>query len=81
MIDCVLKGEGEMSVPQLLLSVEHDRRVLAKVPGVVTLDGARYGLPCFELVDDLRTEAQKQRDLKNLLCALCHASTGNNFIR
>ena len=38
-IDCVLKGEGEISVPKLLLAVEHDRKAITKVPGVVTLDG------------------------------------------
>ena len=38
-IDCILKGEGEASVPELLEAVEHDRRSIARVPGVVTLDG------------------------------------------
>jgi hopanoid C-3 methylase len=38
-IDCVLKGEGEASVAELLDAVEHDRRVITKVGGVVTLDG------------------------------------------
>jgi len=38
-IDCVLKGEGEAAIPQLLLAVEHDRKAVTSVPGVVTLDG------------------------------------------
>ncbi|HEX4967703.1 MAG TPA: hopanoid C-3 methylase HpnR [Nitrospiraceae bacterium] len=38
-IDCVLKGEGEAAFPQLLLAVEHDRKAVTSVPGVVTLDG------------------------------------------
>jgi hopanoid C-3 methylase HpnR len=38
-IDCVLKGEGEASVADLLSAVEHDRRSITKVSGVVTLDG------------------------------------------
>ena len=31
-IDCVLRGEGEVSVPKLLLAVEHDRAAIMKVP-------------------------------------------------
>src|SRR6267142_3091162 len=38
-IDCILKGEGEASVAELLEAVEHDRRAIAQVPGVVSLDG------------------------------------------
>src|SRR5207302_588595 len=38
-IDCILKGEGEASVSELLEAVEHDRRSVAQVPGVVSLDG------------------------------------------
>ena len=33
-IDCVLKGEGEATVADLLLAVENDRDSLANVPGV-----------------------------------------------
>jgi magnesium-protoporphyrin IX monomethyl ester (oxidative) cyclase len=35
-IDCILKGEGEASVAELLEAVEHDRRSIAQVPGVVS---------------------------------------------
>jgi hopanoid C-3 methylase HpnR len=38
-IDCVLKGEGEAAILQLLLAVEHDRKAVTSLPGVVTLDG------------------------------------------
>jgi len=38
-IDCVVRGEGEASMPPLLEAVEHDRRAVAQVPGVVSLDG------------------------------------------
>src|SRR5207245_11033895 len=38
-IDCILKGEGEASVSELLEAVEHDRRSIAQVPGVVSLGG------------------------------------------
>src|SRR5262252_3185810 len=38
-IDCILKGEGEASVAELLEAVAHDRRAIDRVPGVVSLDG------------------------------------------
>src|SRR6185295_19811963 len=38
-IDCLLKGEGEAAFPLLLEAVQHDRKAIAKVPGIVTLDG------------------------------------------
>ena len=49
-IDCILKGEGEASVVELLEAVEHDRRSIAQVPGVVSLDGEG---PPARLVENL----------------------------
>ena len=58
-IDCVLKGEGEAAIPQLLLAVEHDRKAVTSVPGVVTLDGEGPRPRFVESLDDL----QPARDL------------------
>ncbi|HLA61694.1 MAG TPA: hopanoid C-3 methylase HpnR [Nitrospiraceae bacterium] len=52
-IDCVLKGEGEVSVPRLLLAVEHDRKAITNVPGVVTLDGEGPPPQFIESLDDV----------------------------
>ena len=52
-IDCVLKGEGEVSVPRLLLAVEHDRKAITNVPGVVTLDGEGPPPQSIESLDDV----------------------------
>lgn len=49
-IDCVLKGEGEASIAQLLEAVEHDRRSITRVPGILALDGEG---PPPGLVEDL----------------------------
>ena len=38
-LDCVLKGEGEASIADLLAAVEHDRNAVATVPGVVAVEG------------------------------------------
>jgi len=53
-IDCVLKGEGEAAVTQLLLAIAHDRKAVTKVPGVVTLDGEGPPPRFVERLDDLR---------------------------
>lgn len=53
-IDCVLKGEGEAAVPQLLLAIAHDRKAVTKVPGAVTLDGEGPAPRFVERLDDLR---------------------------
>ncbi len=58
-IDCVLKGEGEAAIPQLLLAVRHDRKAVTSVPGVVTLDGEGPRPRFVESLDDL----QPARDL------------------
>jgi hopanoid C-3 methylase HpnR len=53
-IDCVLKGEGEGSVPKLLLAIEHDRQAITKVPGVVTLNGEGPPPQFIQSLDDIR---------------------------
>jgi hopanoid C-3 methylase HpnR len=52
-IDCVLKGEWEISVPRLLLAVEQDRKAITNVPGVVTLDGEGPPPQFIESLDDV----------------------------
>ena len=53
-IDCVLRGEGEAAVPQLLLAIAQDRKAVTKVPGAVTLDGEGPAPRFVERLDDLR---------------------------
>jgi hopanoid C-3 methylase HpnR len=53
-IDCVLKGEGDAAIPQLLLAVAHDRRAVTKIPGVTTLDGEGPPPRFVESLDELR---------------------------
>lgn len=58
-IDCVLKGEGEASVPPLLAAIERDRTAVNTVPGAVTLSGEG---PAPLFVTDL-DEISPARDL------------------
>src|SRR5437867_6988156 len=52
-IDCVLRGEGEASIGALLEAVEHDRRAITKVAGVVASDGEGPPPRLVESLDDL----------------------------
>jgi radical SAM superfamily enzyme YgiQ (UPF0313 family) len=69
-IDCILKGEGEASVGQLLEAVKHDRSALTTVPGIVTPDG--QGLPPIFVnsLDDLRPARHLLRDRSDSLLPL-----------
>ena len=53
-IDCILKGEGEAALPELLKAVEHDRKSVTRVPGVVTLEGEGPPASFVRSLDDLR---------------------------
>src|SRR5437762_11291727 len=37
-IDCVLRGEGEATVSELLEAVQHDRKAITQVSGAMTLE-------------------------------------------
>jgi len=52
-IDCVLKGEGEVSVPLLLEVAKGDRDALAEVPGAVTAEGEGAPPRFVDSLDDL----------------------------
>ncbi len=53
-IDCILTGEGEAAVSQLLLAVEHDHNAVTAVPGVVTRNGQGPPPIFVKSLDDLR---------------------------
>ncbi|MFQ5744944.1 MAG: hopanoid C-3 methylase HpnR [Acidobacteriota bacterium] len=53
-IDCVLRGEAEPTVAELLLVAEEDRGAISRVPGAVTLDGVGPPPPLVENLDDLQ---------------------------
>jgi hopanoid C-3 methylase HpnR len=52
-IDCIVKGEGEAAMPQLLEAIAHDRCAIAKVPGVVTHEGPGPSPHFVHSLDDL----------------------------
>lgn len=52
-IDCIAKGEGEITTPAILEAVQDDRARLAELPGVVTLDGSGPAPAKVKDLDDL----------------------------
>jgi hopanoid C-3 methylase HpnR len=52
-IDAVLCGEGEAAVQQLMLAIEHDRRAVSTVPGVVTVESSGQPPVFVNSLDDL----------------------------
>jgi hopanoid C-3 methylase HpnR len=53
-IDCVLKGEGEAAMPQLLEAIAGDRGAIAAVPGAVAADGEGPAAQFVHSLDELR---------------------------
>ncbi len=53
-IDCVLKGEGEAGIVDLIAAVEGDRNSVARVPGAITADGEGPPPKFVHSLDDLR---------------------------
>ena len=53
-IDCVLKGEGETAIVELLHAIENDRVHVAHVPGMVTVDGEGPPSQFVHNLDELR---------------------------
>jgi hopanoid C-3 methylase HpnR len=52
-INCVLKGEGEAEISELLKAVEHDKSNVSQVPGTVTLEGTGPPPGFIENIDNI----------------------------
>ncbi len=52
-IDCVLRGEGEASIEQLLSAVAHDPSSVSRIPGAVTPDGEGPAPQFVHSLDDI----------------------------
>lgn len=52
-IDCILKGEGEAVVPELLQAIEYDRAAITRVPGAISPFGAGPAPRFVESLDAL----------------------------
>lgn len=80
-IDCVLKGEGEVAAPKLLEAVEHDRKAITKVPGVVTLDGEGPPAQFIENLDDIRPARDLLRNRRKYFIGVLDPCASVEFAR
>jgi hopanoid C-3 methylase HpnR len=80
-IDCVLKGEGEVAAPKLLEAVEHDRKAITKVPGVVTLDGEGPPAQFIENLDDVRPARDLLRNRRKYFIGVLDPCASVEFAR
>ena len=69
-IDCVLKGEGEASIVELLEAVASDVNAIPKVPGAVTANGNGPPPRFVEHLDDLRPARDLVRNRRYFLGVL-----------
>ncbi len=80
-IDCIVRGEGEATVAALLLAIEHDRRAIDKVPGVVTLDGAGPTPRLMHSLDDVRPARDLLRHRRKYFIGVLEPCASIEFTR
>lgn len=80
-IDCILKGEGEASVGQLLEAVEQDRSALSAVPGVVSANGEGPPPIFVKSLDDLRPARHLLRHRRKYFIGVLDPSASIEFSR
>lgn len=80
-IDCVLKGEGEVAAPKLVEAVEHDRKAITQVPGVVTLDGEGPPAQFIENLDDIRPARDLLRNRRKYFIGVLDPCASVEFAR
>lgn len=80
-IDCVLNGEGESGVVQLMDAVEHDRKAIGQVPGVVSEYG--YGPPStfVHSLDDLQPARDLLRNRRRYFIGVLDPAASVEFSR
>jgi hopanoid C-3 methylase len=80
-IDCVLKGEGEAGIVNLLEAVEHDRDSIGLVPGVVASDGEGPAPVFVHSLDDLFPARDLLRHRKKYFCGQLDPCASIEFSR
>jgi len=80
-IDCIMKGEGEGAIGPLLAAIEQDRRALAQVPGVVTLDGEGPPAQMIAALDDVRPARELLRHRKKYFIGVLDPCASIEFTR
>jgi hopanoid C-3 methylase HpnR len=80
-IDCVLKGEGEASIAQLLEAVAGDRGAVAKIAGVVAVDGEGPAPRFVHSLDDVRPARDLLRHRRKYFIGVLDPAASIEFSR
>ncbi len=80
-IDCVLRGEGEAVIPELLEAVKHDRSAVCQIPGAVTLEGSGPAPRFVQSLDDLRPARDLVRKRSKYFIGLLDPAASIEFSR
>jgi hopanoid C-3 methylase HpnR len=80
-IDAILRGEGESAIVELLLAIEHDRKAVARVPGVLSPDGEGPPPRFVPSLDDLRPARDLVRRRRNYFIGVLDPCASIEFAR
>jgi hopanoid C-3 methylase HpnR len=80
-IDCVLKGEGEASIVNLLKAVEGDRSAVVKTAGAVTAEGEGPPPHFVHSLDDLRPARDLLRHRRKYFIGILDPAASIEFSR
>jgi hopanoid C-3 methylase HpnR len=80
-IDCVLKGEGESAIGQLLQAVADDRGSIDKVPGAVTANGEGPRPNLAHSLDDVRPARDLLRHRRRYFIGILDPAASIEFSR
>jgi hopanoid C-3 methylase HpnR len=80
-VDCVLKGEGEAVIADLLAAVADGRRAVAEVPGAMTLDGEGPQPRFISNLDDSRPARDLLRHRRKYFIGMLEPCASVEFAR
>src|SRR6266576_3279608 len=80
-IDCVLKGEGEANIVELLEAVANDVNGISKVPGAVTANGTGPAPRFVEHLDDVRPARDLVRNRRKYFLGVLDPCASIEFSR
>ena len=80
-IDCVLKGEGEAAIANLLQAIEDGRSSIMSVPGIVTADGEGPAPHFVQSLDDLRPARDLVRHRRKYFIGVLDPAASIEFSR
>jgi hopanoid C-3 methylase HpnR len=80
-IDCVLKGEGETAIREVLRAVQQDRNTVTAVPGAVTPEGEGPSPRFVDSLDDLRPARDLVRHRRKYFLGMLDPCASIEFTR